>query len=198
MRWQTAGPWIPYLGRDGQWRNASVCGCASDCSCGELCEIRLVGPVYDIVAVEENGTTLPEDAYRVDSVNMLVRTDGGCWPDCQDMAAPCGDPDTLCVTYRTGLPLDESAIAAVSELTCHYLKGCQPSGSCSCKRNPNLTRVTRQGVELEMADPTLLYSEGRTGLPITDAWLLSVNPNRLPSASRVYSPDFRRPRRVGP
>jgi hypothetical protein len=188
------GPWIPYIGADGQWRNASVCGCASDCSCGELCEIRLVGPVYDIVQIQDGDQVLVPEAYRVDVPNLLVRTDGECWPTCQDMAAPCGTEGTLCVTYRTGLPLDAAAIAAVSELTCHLMKGCTGGGSCGCKANPNITRMTRQGVQWEKADPTLLYSEGRTGLPSVDLWLHTVNPYRQMSASRVYSPDYRRPR----
>ncbi|WP_019061688.1 hypothetical protein [Streptomyces prunicolor] len=194
VRWQTAGPWIPYLGRDGAWRNASVCSCKSDCSCGELCEVRLEAPVHDVLAVQVDGETLPQDAYRVDSAGLLVRTDGGCWPDCQDMAAPCGDPNTFCVTYRVGLPLDEAAIAAFSALVCHLVKDC--SGGCGCKvaSNKNLSRLSRQGVDLEFADPTVIYSEMRTGIPAVDMWLTAVNPYRQTSPSRVYSPDFKRPR----
>lgn len=190
----TGGPWIPYLGRDGIWRNASVCGCASDCSCGELCEVRLEGPVHDVLSVEVDGEVLPASAYRVDAAGLLVRTDGGCWPDCQDMGAPLGEPGTFGVTYRVGLPLDDAAIAAFSELVCHLLKGCSGGGSCGCKANPNITRVSRQGVDIEMNDPTLIYSEMRTGLPVTDMWLVSVNPYRHTSPSRVYSPDYKRPR----
>ncbi|WTW95389.1 hypothetical protein OG216_19295 [Streptomycetaceae bacterium NBC_01309] len=196
VTWQTgpsAGPWVPYLGSDGLWRNASVCGCRSDCSCGELCEVYLPGPVYDIVSVNVGGEVLPPEAYRVDAPGLLVRVGGGCWPDCQDMAEPEGAPGTFTVTYRWGLPLDDAAIAAVSELTCHLMKGCSP-GSCGCRANRNVTRLVRQGVELETPDPTLLYSEGRTGLPLVDLWLHTVNPYRLTSPSRAYSPDFRRPR----
>lgn len=193
VSWGAAGPWVPYIGTDGAWRNASVCGCSSDCSCGELCEIRLPGPVYDITAVQEGALLLPPTAYRVDNSGDLVRTDGACWPDCQDMAADIGEPDTLAVTYRTGLQLDESAVAAVSELTCHLLKGC--GGACGCAASGrNVSRLTRQGVQLDMADPTLIYAEGRTGLPLVDLWLSTVNPYRLTSPSRVYSPDYQRPR----
>ncbi|MFD8774473.1 hypothetical protein [Streptomyces sp. NPDC059916] len=201
VRWGTVGPWVPYIGLDGAWRNASVCGCRSDCSCSELCEVSLPGPVYDIQSVDVDGETLPAPdpandvigSYRVDAPGLLVRTDGECWPDCQDMAAPPGTPGTFTVTYRTGLPLDAAAIAAVSELACHFIKGCGGS-SCGCKSNRNVTRVTRQGFDMEMADPTVIYSEGRTGLPLADAWLATVNPHRLASPSRAYSPDYRRPR----
>ncbi|WP_369387924.1 hypothetical protein AB5J72_10170 [Streptomyces sp. CG1] len=57
-----------------------------------------------------------------------------------------------------------------------------------------MTRVQRQGVELEIADPTVLFSQGRTGLPVVDLWLAAVNPYQMTSPSRVYSPDLKRPR----
>lgn len=196
VSWGAAGPWVPYIGSDGLWRNASICGCRTDCSCRELCEIRLEGPIHDIVEVREGPDVLPPEAYRVDAPNLLVRTDGGCWPDCQDMAAPCGAEGTLCVTYRYGLPLTADTIAAVSELTCELIKACpETAGSCGpCRLPGNVTRVVRQGVQVDMADPTTIFTEGRTGLPLVDLWLNAVNPNRLPGPSRVLSPDFRRPR----
>ncbi|HLL36189.1 MAG TPA: hypothetical protein VK545_20430 [Streptomyces sp.] len=196
VSWGSAGPWVPYIGSDGAWRNASVCGCASGCSCTELCEVRLEGPVYDITEVTVDGEVLPPGAYRVDAPGLLVRTDGGCWPDCQDMAAPCGAEGTFCVTYRWGLPLDDAAVAAVSELTCHLLKGCGGTGACGCRANQNVTRLSRQGVQMDMPDPMTVYSDGRTGLPLVDLWLTSVNPYGLDSPSLVYSPDYRRPRRT--
>lgn len=193
---QSSGGWVPYSGADGAWRNASLCGCTSSCSCTELCELRLDGPLHDVMEVLVDGEALVPEAYRVDNGHMLVRTDGECWPTCQDMTAPCGEPGTVCVTYRTGLRLDASAIAAASELTCHLLKGCNPGGGCGCRANSNITRIQRQGVEMERADPSLIYADGRTGLPLTDLWLSTVNPYGQPSASRVYSPDYRRPRQT--
>jgi hypothetical protein len=186
-------PWIPYIGNDGAWRNASVCGCATDCSCGELCVIRLPGPVYDIVSVREGTVTLPSTAYRVDNGNQLVRLDGACWPDCSDMTAACGTAGALCVTYRTGLPLDESALQAVSALTEHYIRGCAGCG-CGIAFTDNVTRVQRQGVTMEMESPSDLRADGLTGLTFVDEWLASVNPYRLIAKPRVLSPDVRRPR----
>lgn len=187
-------PWIPYLGRDGLWRNASVCGCAGDCSCGEFCEIYLPGPVYDIVEVNEGGTVLPAGAYRVDNGNTLVRTDGNCWPDCQDMAEPPGAPNTLTVTYRVGVPLDALALNAMDAMTCHLLSSCTGAGTCSCKLPSNVTRLNRQGVEQTFESPTELLAGGLTGIADVDRWLLVVNPYRQYSPSRVYSPDFKTPR----
>jgi hypothetical protein len=90
--------------------------------------------------------------------------------------------------------LDDAAIAAYSELVCHLLKGCNGGGACGCKMPANVTRLSRQGVDQEFTDPTLLYTEMRTGLPGVDLWLMSANPHRLTSPSRVFSPDYRRPR----
>jgi hypothetical protein len=189
-------PWIPYIGSDGLWRNASVCGCRQDCSCTELCEVRLEGPVYDVLAVEIDGEALPASAYRVDAAGLLTRTDGGCWPDCQDMGADLGaeGKSTFGVTYRIGLPLDSAAIAAFSALVCHLIKGCGGVGACGCRLPQNVTRVQRQGVTQEMADPTELMTGGLTGVVETDRWLAAVNPQGLTSPSRVWSPDYRRPR----
>lgn len=55
----TAGPWIPYTGADGAGRNASVCGCQSDRSCSELCEVYLPGPVFGVTEVDVDGQVLP-------------------------------------------------------------------------------------------------------------------------------------------
>ncbi|WP_433341739.1 hypothetical protein [Streptomyces sp. CA-253872] len=192
----STGGWVPYVGADGVWRNASLCGCKSSCSCSALSEIYLPGPVYDVLEVNDGGTILaPALEYRVDAPGRLVRLGGQEWPTCQQMHEPPGTPGTLTVTYRWGLPLDAAAIAAVSELTCHLLRGCSANGgSCGCKADPRVTRMTRQGVEIQRQDVSLLYAEGLTGLPLTDMWLMAVNPGRQRSPSRVYSPDFRRPR----
>ncbi|WP_330435908.1 hypothetical protein OIC43_37305 [Streptomyces sp. NBC_00825] len=146
------------------------------------------------MSVQVDGETLPPESYRVDAPGLLVRTDGECWPDCQDMAAPCGEPGTFCVTYRLGLPLDAAAIGAFSAMVCHLVKDC--AGGCGCKvaSNRNLSRMSRQGVDLEFADPTLLYSEMRTGIPAVDLWLIAVNPYRQASPGQVFSPDYKRPR----
>lgn len=197
------GGWVPYIGVDGLWRNASPCSCRSSCSCGELCEVKLPGPVYDVVSVDVDGVDLVPEAYRVDGPGLLVRTDGECWPTCQDMAAPSGTPGTFTVTYRWGLPLDAAAIAAVSDLTCELIKSCLPAGSCGpCRLPGNTTKLARQGstttlrqgVTVTDFDPTIVFAEGRTGLPLVDLWLTTVNPHRLASPSRVYSPDYKQPR----
>jgi hypothetical protein len=45
-----------------------------------------------------------------------------------------------------------------------------------------------------MVDPSEVLGDGVTGVPEVDLWIRSVNPKRLASRSRVYSPDIRTPR----
>lgn len=200
VNWFSGSPWIPYIDGAGNWRNASVCGCKTDCGCGELEEIRLDGPVHDIVSVQIGTETLDPLSYRVDNGSRLVRTDGGEWPDCQTLDAACGEEGAFCVTYRTGLPLDESAIAAYSAFVCHLVKGCSTSCGCDASTRQNLTRVQRQGVTMELnslrdSQGNFIFNEGRTGIADVDLWLASVNPYSLTSKSRVLSVDHR-PQRV--
>lgn len=71
----------------GRWYNA--CGCSrDDCSCTSLCEVILPAEAGDIESVMLGGVALDPSAYRVDNGNRLLRTDGDCWPSCQDMNAP--------------------------------------------------------------------------------------------------------------
>lgn len=187
----STGELTPYI-HNGEWYNASLCGCRTDCSCVELCEVRLEGPVYAVTEVLIDGAVLDPADYRVDQPGRLVRTDDGCWPSCQDMRVDCDQPGAFCVTYEIGLPLDDTAIAAVSTLTCELLKACLPKGTCGpCRLPSRVQRATRQGVTMDFIDTSGLLEKGLTGLDIVDQWLFSVNPHRLWTPSRVMSPDVR-------
>lgn len=200
--YQSTGPFIPYMFR-GEMFNASLCGCTGDCHCGpELCEVYLPGPVYDIVSVDIGGVTVDVDTYGILDGRYLVRNDlapadtpgGTCWPSCQDMSRAPGEAGTFTVVYRTGIPLSELGRLALSKLTEHYLQGCTGCG-CGAGTRQNLTRLSRQGVDLEFEPAGQLAQDGRTGIPIVDQWLNAVNPGKLPRALRVASPDSpKRPR----
>lgn len=167
-------PWelMPYT-INGNWYNASPCGCGGDCSCSTLCEVFLPGPFYAMVEVRIDGAVLDPAAYRVDAPGLLVRQDGECWQRCQDLSAPAGEDGTFVVSYEYGIPLTADALAAVSEYTAELVKACLPG--CDC-------RLT--DIDLEEA-----AEGGLTGLPFVDGWIKSVNPNALPAQPRVMSPD---------
>lgn len=68
--------WTPVLD-GGTWYNERTCGqpaCKSACSCAELCEVDLPGPVAEVLSVTVDGTPLDLRDYRVDNARKLVRT----------------------------------------------------------------------------------------------------------------------------
>jgi hypothetical protein len=153
--------------------------------------VTLDGPVAGVVEVSVDGVFVTDwRLHRRGERALLVRTDGSCWPECQDLSADCGEPGAFCVTYLKGLPLTQVAIMAHSELTCELVKACIPG--CDCRLPRNVQSKTRQGISITFdTEQTWIRA-----LPTVAAWLDSVNPNKLQSPMRVMSPDARGQRRV--
>lgn len=198
QRYRSTAGWVPYM-FNGQMRNATLCGCVQDCHCGpEMCQVRLRGPVYDITAVDVGGTVLDPGTYHVYDGEWLTRinpsplpddTAANCFPSCQDLTAAPGSPDTFTVTYRTGLEVPALGVLAVSSLAAHMMADCGGCGDCGEGTRQNLSRLSRQGVELEFADAQQVFTDGRTGIEIVDQFIRAVNPYGLADAPRVLSPD---------
>jgi hypothetical protein len=184
--------WIPFIDAGGTWRN---CACLGACTCKARCEVWLPGPVASVSEVVVDGVIVPPTAYRIDNGNILVRQDGECWPKCQDFNLSAVDPDTentFVVTYQRGVPVPVAGQVAAGMMACDFAKSC----TTGCKLPGNLASLTRQGVEVTVADPTEDVNAGLTGIPFVDQWIRSVNPNRLSSRSRVSSLDINLPREV--
>lgn len=180
-----SGGFVPYKDGADEWRNLSTCGCVDDCSCVELCEVVLDGPVAEVVEVVRDGVVVDESAYRLDLVGGQWRllSLGECWPSCQDFTAACDEVGSFCVTYMQGIALDDLGIAAVSQLTAELTKSCLPN--CPCLLPKNVASVTRRGVAITFDSA----KSWLRALPLVSAWIDAVNPKALASASRVWSPD---------
>lgn len=186
-----SGPYTPVL-LDGQLRNIR-CGCVGECGCSPLCEIVLDPHVHSIVEVRVDGEVVPATAYRVDNYRRLVRTDGGCWPDCQELEKPDNVPGTWSITYRTGTPVPIGGQIATAELAVQLWKAC--NGSKNCVLSDRVTQVVREGITYTL-DNLDVFERGRTGLNRVDLWLASVNPYGARTQMRAYSPDTIRHRRT--
>lgn len=183
-------PWmIPWID-NGVWRN---CGCAGSCSCSARCEQRLPSPAATVTEVMVGGLVLDPSAYYLVNQHILVRTDGECWPVCQDMDLPLTDEGTWSVTYSPGSPLPAAGARSLGQLACEYAKSCA-GGECALPQQ--LLTLSRQGVQVEVADPATVAEAGLTGLANVDLWIRSVNPARLAQPGRVLSPDVKRARFV--
>lgn len=185
-----AGGWFPYVDAAGVWRN---CACVGACSCAARCELILPGPVASITEVSVDGVVVAPSGYRVDNGRILVRTDGECWPECQDFNESSElAEDTFFVTYERGEAVPVGGQIAAGKLACEYAKAC----TTGCKIPGNLASLTRQGVEVQVLDPAATLTDGYTGIHDVDLWLRSVNPFKRVQRPRLYSPDLDYPRVV--
>lgn len=154
------------------------------CSCAPLSEVVMPGPVAEISSVVVDGVILPPASYRLDNKNRLVRTDGGTWPSCQDMSLPDTDPGTFSVFYLPGVPPNSDGLWAAGVLAYEFSQACTGG---KCRLPSSVTSIARQGVSMQF-DNTM-FSNGLTGIREVDAWVLSINPNKLKVPPRVWSPD---------
>ncbi|MYZ38432.1 MULTISPECIES: hypothetical protein [unclassified Streptomyces] len=178
-------PWmLPYIDGAGAWRNC-LCG-KGGCSCRARCEVPIPGPAT-VTEVRVDGIVLDPSAYRLDNGHLLVRTDGECWPDCQDMNVGITEAGSFAVTLSPGLPLPPAGAIAAGELACEFAKAC--SGDASCALPQQLQSLSRQGINVQVVDPQAITGDGLTGIANVDLWIRSVNPTSKRQRSRVHSPD---------
>lgn len=184
------GTWMPYI-FNGVWRNCAGCsnsfGC---CSCEPTCQVWLPGPVHSIPAtgISQDGEVVPVDAWRVDNGQWLVRTDGDCWPQCQDYnEAADSTENTFQVTYWKGLEVPNVILRAAGELACEYAKSCI---GAPCRLPQRMTSISRQGISVSLADVDMLLEKGLTGIITVDQVIRSVNPYGLVSKMGIASPDW--------
>lgn len=169
----------------GRWFNR---GCATACCGTSACAIVLRGPVVAIEEVLIGADVIPASAYRVDVAGgnyLLVRIDGGCWPMCQNFTADPGEPGAFEVSYSIGVALPLSLQLATALLACEYAK--HLSGG-ACALPARMTRLSRQGVEVEVAPPE--PGEGQTGIRMVDDTIAALNPSRRQAPPMLMSPDL--------
>lgn len=183
--------WTPVF-QGGQWFNMSCGACKGSCSCSQLSEIVLPGPVAEITEVLLDGVAMAEGTYRVDNRNRLVRLDGDTWPLCQNMAAESDEPGTFQVTYGRGRPLPEAGKNALGALANELAKACLNDGTCQLPER--VTTIVRQGLTMALLDPMEFLTRNRTGIYAVDLWLTAVNPLGRQRHAGVYSPDVAPPR----
>lgn len=178
----------PHVSATGAWVNS--CGCAStDCGCSQLCEAILPGPVGQVVEVWLDGEVVPASSYRIDNGNRLVRTDGECWPACQDLSQDAHGADAFSVTYYQGAAPDNTILWAVGRLATDFFLACVGK---ACSLPANVISVARTGISYQLE--TGLFPGGKTNIPEADALIQFYNPYGLGSAPVIASPDTRRAR----
>lgn len=178
----------------GLWFNLVCESCPGTCSCTQVSEFVLPAPVYEIIEIKIDGTPMVTGSYRLDNNRLVVRTDGGVWPRCNDLNKDDTEADTWSVTAAYGEALPAGAELAVGALACEIIRAAQGG---DCKLPTGLQQLVRQGVTISYPDVGALFREGRTGLYLVDIFLSTWNPYGLRQRSRVYNVDRPTVRRAG-
>jgi hypothetical protein len=169
----------------GRWFNA---GCSTACCGNSACAVVLRGPVASVYEVLIGDEVVPPSAYRVDVTGgawLLVRTDGECWPLCQNFTADEGEPGSFVVDYGQGSEVPLALQVAAAMLACEYSKALAGG---PCKLPSKMTRLSRQGVEIELEPPD--PADGKTGIREVDQVVATYNPGGLQRPPQVLSLDL--------
>ncbi len=167
------------------------CGnCGDSCSCREVSQVRLPGPIAEPLSVTIDGAEVPLSAFRVDNWNLLVREDGGHFPICQDLGKSLGELGTWGVEYLLGedVPPGGSLVAGI--LACEYAMAlCRDEG---CRLPRRVSSIQRQGMVIGILDNFTNLADGFTGIFEIDDWIMAQTKPRRRAV--ISSPDVPRPR----
>lgn len=173
---------------EGVWYNITCNNCPNNsCSCTVISEALMPAPVASILQVKVDGAVLPSTAYRMDNFRLLVRTDGGTWPFCNNLAKDDSQVGTWSVTLSTGEQVSTLGQMALGELATQFVKLLLCNSDCLFPKP--VQQLVRQGVTMNFLDPNMVFESGKIGLYLCDLFVSIENPNRLMNPSVVYDLD---------
>lgn len=170
----------------GQWYNIGCGTCGDNCGCGLTPSLTLPGPVDSIEEILIDGQVLDPSSYEVQNGSLLIRTDDGRWPTCQNLSLPSTEPGTWEITYIYGIRVPIGGQIAAGVLACELAKAA--CGDEDCGLPQRVQSITRQGVTVAILDAFDDIDKGHTGIWIIDSWLASMT--KTPQTGRVYSPEY--------
>lgn len=163
--------------------------CGDSCSCREVQQVILPGPIYALTEVLVDGDEVDLSAFRVDNYTILVRQDGGVLPTCQDLGKTPDEVGTWQISYLLGEEVPPGGGLVAGILACEYAKSL--CGDNSCRLPKRVSSVQRQGIVINN-NSSRSTEQGITGIFEIDDWVMTANkPNRRSVAT---SPDVPRPR----
>ncbi len=168
-------------------RPLDPCGeCRSGCCASGDCIV--LHTASDVLEVRIDGEVVDPDEYHYDVARgTLCAVPPLSWPNADPRFESVG---SLEVDVRIGSEPDSWALAVANELACELLASCMNDKKCRLPKNA--TRVTAQGVTIEMTADELKYA-----LPSVLSWVNTVNPHGSTRPARLFSAEARRGAVVG-
>lgn len=195
----TFGAALSNWGQAGGWFNRSFPeGWACACSGGRSIQLP-GGPVVSVDQVIVDGTPLNPAGWLLTDHRRLWRTTDPVtgalysWPCCQLLEYPLTQPGTWAVTYTHGQQPPSLAVLAARELAIEWAL---TLASGDTRLPPRVTRVDRDGVQIDISSLSQFLKDGRTGFTFCDAFLEAYNPFRLRRRPTILSPDLPRGARL--
>lgn len=152
--------------------------CRNGCCSGDCIVLHNVSAVRE---VRVHGEVIDEELYSFDPARgVLCAVPPLRWPDRDPRyeSTPALEVDVL-----IGQEPDAWALAVASELACELILDCKGK---QCRIPRNASRVSSQGVVIELSRDEILYS-----LPSVSAWVSAVNPVQATQPAMVMSPEAR-------
>lgn len=143
------------------------CGCVSY-------EVVLSGPVTAVGDVTIDGVVVDPASYQLRDGRRLVRVDGVAWPCCANQP---GEAASFSIAYTRGEPVTQLGVLAAIELACELHKSL--TDDAECKLPSAVQSITRQQLTISF-NPADVFTDGLTGLPVADLFIVSSNPSRKP------------------
>lgn len=169
------------------WLGMACGGCGSDCSCTNISEVALPGPVYDVAQVKVDGVILTKNVdYRLDNNRLLVRL-GAEWPTCNNLNLADTESGTWSVAIQQGQPVPTLGQVAVGELALEFMKALLCTNDCMLPKP--VQSIARQGVNVTFLDPNEVFGSGRIGLYNVDLFIQTYNPDGRRRRAKVYNID---------
>lgn len=141
-------------------------------------------PARSIIEVRVDGAVVSPAGYEL--VGGRLYRVGACWPPQDEVRLP-----RVAVDYEWGEPWASSGKLAVGAQACAYYESIRTG---ECELPDGAVRLVRQGVQIELEPRDQVgrdgvMREGRTGIDLVDDFVSSVNPKRLVSPPKFFSPD---------
>lgn len=189
--WWSASSWLPFTQtitpRAGSyWLGMTCGGCGSDCSCTNISEVALPGPIHSVTQVKIDGVVQASSTYRLDNNRLLVRL-GAEWPSCNDLNLADTQPNTWSVAIEQGEPVPTLGLVAAGELAAQFVHMLLDTGNCMLPKP--VQSLSRQGVNITFLDPNEVFAAGRIGLYTSDLFIQTYNPDGRRHRAKVYNID---------